>query len=294
MLADLRFRGVSPGGTMHLHHVLAAADESDEGRTAIRAASTLAAQTGAHVSFLTVVEGNAEDGNALRILRAAAERQLCRLAPRPEADFAVACGLPSVEITRFSERHAVDLVVAGRKLRPQHQRLLMGDTTDALVRRSRIPCLLVRRGYSGFLRTLAALDGTERGLTVLQAALELVRLAGGQLRAITVESAADEREDPPWIPSGRTELLSHNVAELWRASGLSPEPWDASSGGGRSPLMIQRGLIVEKILAEVARSGADVLALGCHRGGPAGIVEGGSVSRRLLHLAPCAVVTVPL
>ena len=39
---------------------------------------------------------------------------------------------------------------------------------------------------------------------------------------------------------------------------------------------------------------ARLLAFGYHRGGPPGIVEGGSVARGLLHSALCAVLTVPL
>jgi nucleotide-binding universal stress UspA family protein len=34
--------------------------------------------------------------------------------------------------------------------------------------------------------------------------------------------------------------------------------------------------------------------IGCHRGGPPGILEAGSTARRLAHTAPCAVLTIPL
>jgi nucleotide-binding universal stress UspA family protein len=51
---------------------------------------------------------------------------------------------------------------------------------------------------------------------------------------------------------------------------------------------------VPEILAEVAASRADVLALGCHRGGPSGILETGGTARHLVHSAPVSVLTVPL
>jgi nucleotide-binding universal stress UspA family protein len=51
---------------------------------------------------------------------------------------------------------------------------------------------------------------------------------------------------------------------------------------------------VEQVLAAVDESGADTLAVGYHRGGPAGIIEAGSTGRRLLHAAPGAVLTIPL
>ena len=54
------------------------------------------------------------------------------------------------------------------------------------------------------------------------------------------------------------------------------------------------GFCVTQILAAVSERRPDVLVIGCHRGGPPGIIDAGSVSRRLAHTAPCAVLTVPL
>jgi nucleotide-binding universal stress UspA family protein len=48
------------------------------------------------------------------------------------------------------------------------------------------------------------------------------------------------------------------------------------------------------VLAEVRESGADLLVIGYHRGGPPGVLEAGSTARRLAHEAPCAVLTIPL
>jgi len=43
-----------------------------------------------------------------------------------------------------------------------------------------------------------------------------------------------------------------------------------------------------------AACSADVLVIGYHRGGPAGVIEAGSIARRVLHQAECSVLTVPL
>jgi nucleotide-binding universal stress UspA family protein len=66
------------------------------------------------------------------------------------------------------------------------------------------------------------------------------------------------------------------------------------TGEGGQALVVHRGRVVDEILKEIRFSDADVLVLGCHRGGPAGTIEGGSISRRLMHLSTCAVLTVPL
>jgi nucleotide-binding universal stress UspA family protein len=63
----------------------------------------------------------------------------------------------------------------------------------------------------------------------------------------------------------------------------------AASAGAR--VTVLRAVQFEAAVDEQA---PDILVLGCHRGGPAGIMEAGSTSRRLTHTAPCAVLTVPL
>jgi nucleotide-binding universal stress UspA family protein len=72
------------------------------------------------------------------------------------------------------------------------------------------------------------------------------------------------------------------------------EAWDIAAAGSAGPLVIHRGGVVEEILGEVRRAGTEVLVVGFHRGGPAGVIEAGSVARRLAHEAPAAVLTVPL
>jgi nucleotide-binding universal stress UspA family protein len=57
---------------------------------------------------------------------------------------------------------------------------------------------------------------------------------------------------------------------------------------------VRRGDPAEQILAAVEERIPDVLVIGCHRGGPPGILEAGSTARRLAHTAPCAVLTIPL
>ena len=59
-----------------------------------------------------------------------------------------------------------------------------------------------------------------------------------------------------------------------------------------SAVQLGNGEPVAEIMA--ASAGWDVLVVGYHRGGPPGIIEGGSVARRLAHMVPGALMTVPL
>jgi nucleotide-binding universal stress UspA family protein len=282
---------------MQLRHILAAADDSEEGRSATLAAAQLSRRAGARLTILTVGQAARDNNLSLRLLeslRAETARRLTDLDPRSRLDVAVAIGLPGIEIARYAETCAVDLIVMGRKPRTSIQRLLIGDTGDAVARRSRTPCLFVKAGRPDFTRVLAALDGTERGLAVLVAAMDFTRDCHSRLRTMTVEPAYANERDAPWLATGRSDRLAQAIDHLRNNSSLGAEAWDPVPGTHGRTLVVHRGRVVDEILAEVEASSADVLVLGYHRGGPAGMIEAGSIARRLMHESRSAVLTVPL
>lgn len=198
-------------------------------------------------------------------------------------------GLPQVEIGRLAEDRKADLIVLGRKPRSRTTRMFLGDTADAVVRRSRIPCLLVPPGLGGLSRMLVALDGTDRGFIVYALAMDLAHAGSMQLSAVTVEPAwpGEPAALAGTLPSARSERLAAMIAGQSRRASQTTETLKPRA------LQVRHGDIVDEVVAAVTDTAADVLVLGFHRGGPALVVEGGSVSRRLLHVAPCAVLTLP-
>jgi nucleotide-binding universal stress UspA family protein len=289
---------------MELRHILAATDESDAGRHAVRTAIDLMTRTSARVTAMRVVPAE-----AMAVLATASGGagssdfgvdfdavELGRLRRWLDADVVppayaglietdVVFGLPGIEICRYAERNSADLVVLGRKQRSQMSRLLLGDTADAVARRSRVPCLFVPPAGGELRNVLVALDGTDRGLGVLREACGFVKAIGASLRVITVERASPD--EPPQLygalPLGRSVQLQGRVTQL-----LANEQLPISS------IIVRRGWIVLEILAAVAEFGVDALVIGYHRGGPPGVVEAGSTARQLAHTASCAVLTIPL
>jgi nucleotide-binding universal stress UspA family protein len=205
----------------------------------------------------------------------------------PPVKCVVVAGLPAVELARFAERQGARLLVLGAKERTRLERLYFGDTGDGVVRRSRVPCLFIPRAAALEGGVLVALDGTDRGLPVFAAASEFARDTGQPLRAVTVEPRWPG--EPPALaaamPAGRSERLRAMLAASRRADGGASYTGD---------LAVRRGEPASEILAERERTRAAVLAVGYRLGGPSAAVETGSVSRRVVHQAPCAVLTVPL
>jgi nucleotide-binding universal stress UspA family protein len=284
---------------MTLQRIVVAVDESDAGRWAARAALDLAARSGAEVTVLHTVAmpsrpvlagtgGVAAEAGPPEVPHLEAERlgrwlapELAALEHRPVVSLAIACGVPSIEICRYAEEMGAHLVVLGRKHRSAKTRLLIGDTADAVARRSRLPCLFVPAGSLPVRRILAALDGTDRGLAVLTAANALAGATSAELRTVTVEAP----------PSGET-TAAPPLARSTQLEQRLRQTLGRDHPGAR--LQIRRGATVDQVLAAVDEAEADTLAVGYHRGGPAGIIEAGSSGRRLLHAAPGAVLTIPL
>jgi len=285
---------------MQLRHILVATDQSDTARSALRAALALAGRAGARLTVMTTIPAHApsptpalvsgdpaaSSGPVLARLEQWMDPEV-RAAPTVHSvGLGVTFGIPGVEICRFADDHQADLIVVGRKQRSQATRLLVGDTADAVARRSRTPCLFVPLGSPAPEHLLVALDGSRRGLTVLRAACDFAGAVAASLRAVTVEPL--RADEPPeladLVPSGRSDALRETIAQLadCRPAGHTPEA-----------LMIRRGPIVDSILTAAAETGSDAIVLGFHRGGPPGVIEAGSIARRLTHSAACAVLTVP-
>jgi nucleotide-binding universal stress UspA family protein len=265
---------------MDLKHIVAATDESDAGRQAIWTARALAAQAGARVTVLRVVPlDDCQTPLALEHLQRWVESDLPPLEAAPAMSYALAHGLPGIEIARFAEQAHADLVVLGRKPRSRLARLLLGDTADAVARRSRIPCLFVPPQSSVTRRVLVAVEGSERGAMVLRVADALARQVGAELRLLTIEPvyAGEPGHLAAATPDGRSARIRSQV-----------------HGTLGREIEVRRGEPAEQILEAIHEDGPDVLVVGCHRGGPAGVIECGSTARHVIHTAPCAVLTVPL
>ena len=284
---------------MRLRHILAASDESEAGRQAVKSALDLATRASARMTVLRVLatesirqpvsvtarDHNGGDATGRQYLRRWLEADVLSPAEASVVEVATAAGIPGIEICRFAEDAGVDLVVLGRKRHSPMMRLLIGDTADAVARRSRVPCLLIPPGTGQVNAILAALDGTTRGINVLTETCDFGQAVGAALKTITVERRPlDEPLDTvAELPVARRSSLQGQVEEVLTRKCME-----------NAPLTIRRGDVTEHVLAEVQETGADVLAIGYRRGGPPGVLEAGSIARKLAHVAPCSVLTIPL
>jgi nucleotide-binding universal stress UspA family protein len=230
---------------MQLRHILAATDESDAGRQAVRTAIALASRTHARITVLRVsaVEAtrrrvsvgiaseNEADETAERYLRRWLAADVLSPAESATVKVATAAGIPGIEICRFAEQNEVDLVILGRKRHSTMMRLLLGDTADAVARRSRVPCLFTPPGAGDVSRILVALDGSDRGINVLTEACDLAKAAGAELMAMTVEQTpgSEPLHIVSDLPVARSVSLENVVREVLARERMPDTP---RAGGG--------------------------------------------------------------
>lgn len=258
---------------MRIRHLLVATDASADGNHAVQVARSVGERIGARVTPVLV---------HFPLSAAVESTPFAPIVESLPAGTAVTEGIPAIEIVRLAETHAADLIVLSRSPRDHASAVTLGDTVDAVIRRTEIPCLVVPSGQDRFARLVAALDGSERGMAVLQKAWEFRRLSENGLSAIFVEP----------LPQGGNEGLatvpSARGAHLARAmGGLLP-------GRAAVPLILRQGDVVPQVADGLSPAGGDVLVVGVRRGGPAGLAASTGIGRQLLAAAPCAVLTVPL
>jgi nucleotide-binding universal stress UspA family protein len=273
---------------MSYRFIIAAVDETGIGRQVAGVALDLARRTGARLGLLTSIPSS-----VVSPARAAAANALLddvEQLVRPshsdgvETVRCVVRGIPGIEVPRHAEEHSADLIVVGHTPRTRSARLLLGDTADSVTRRSRVPCLLVPPSASVDGAVVVALDGTRHSAAVLDAGCTLALALGQPVRAITVETGRED--EPSAVAAGVPLTRSLKLDEVAEAA--------ARRFGIPVPLTIRHGDVVEQTLAACGELDAGVLVFGLHRGGPAGVMEGGSIGRRLVHGSPVMVLTVPI
>ena len=136
------------------NRVLVATDESDNAQRATRQALDLARQYGTELHAVYVIETRTGYDNAIvdpgtvrQNLREDGEEVLTAVETEGEPDVSVVTsvreGIPHEELLSYIVDQGIDLVVMGAKGRSAFKTILLGSTTEALLRADQVPILVV-------------------------------------------------------------------------------------------------------------------------------------------------------
>jgi nucleotide-binding universal stress UspA family protein len=205
----------------------------------------------------------------------------------PNATVAIFSGDPADAIVRAAETHGCDLIVTGVARYEPLGRLVLGSTVERLVRRSRLPLLIVRkRGRQAYRHVVAATDFSEASRHALEAAVRFFPLA-----RLTLFHAYDVPmrmlvSDPAGHTQQFKDLAAASSIEFLKQTDLKGWP------GGKPEVLLEDGE-PDRLLHDYARDkDIDLVALGSHGHSALFDVLLGSVAQRLLGLLPCDVLLV--
>lgn len=220
-----------------------------------------------------------------------------------EARTEVVTGEVAEALERLRETIGADLVVMATHGRGPLSRAWLGSTTDALLRTTEVPLLLVRpKGNNGeidlsegvdFARILIASDGSPTSEAILEPAIALGKLFGASYHVIRVV------EYPRAIPSAYLpDIAEENRKYLETATAIAErETHDLVERLRAKDLNVEGSTVVsahvpEGILSTATEGDFDLIAVATHgRGGVRRMVLG-SVADKVIRGADLPVLTV--
>lgn len=264
-----------------IEKILVPTDGSEESESAFAAILPLTKAYAPEVTVLCVLE----DPDA-SYYPPAQVAKLCRgvRAAGMNAHLELREGKPAMEILRAAKAKNVDLIAMATHGRSGLGRLLAGSVAESVLRRAMVPVLLTRRGLNtnSWKKIVVALDGSDRGGSILPDAFSLAKKLGSTLDlvrvafpVITATGMGDVAMLP--IPPEDPQPYLRTIVEKARAEGI-----EAQAIG-------LEGTACFQILRHVEDSGAGLLCMATH--GRTGLtrVLMGSIAEEMLRKAPCPV-----
>ena len=283
-----------PGELRSKPRFLAGFDGRDGGRDALELTRVLAAALAADVLAVTVIPYGPlpipavqlRDGEIPEVEALLAEARE-RLRGLEVETRAFGGGTPAGVLTMLAEAEKSDMIVVGSPHRGAIGRALIGSTADSLLPGAPCAVVVAPRGYAAeshdAIRLIAvAYDGSAEAKAALRRAEAIALATNAKLRIMVVVAPAvaspEMRGYVPPEPPNPEEIAKEAIRSLDPKLSVESDLLEGSPG---------------RVLAEACADDVDLAVAGSHGYGPLMRVLLGSVSRRLLHEAPCPVLVVP-
>lgn len=268
-------------------------DGRDGGRDALELARVLGTATGGSALVVTVLPYGPlpvtymllgeEESAKTEPLQAEARERLAGIEVETRT---YGGGTPAGVINDLAEHEDVEMVVVGSPHRGAIGRAMIGSVAEGLLHGA--PCVVVvaPRGYAqtrheSFRLIAIAYDGTNESKAAQARAEELARRTNARIKLLTVSSP------PAVVPgvAGYTPVVPPDAEEVNRAGAAAAD----------RDLGVERRVIAGPTAEALAEASEDVdlLVAGSRHYGPVARALLGSVTTKLIHMAPCPVLVVP-
>jgi nucleotide-binding universal stress UspA family protein len=283
-----------------IRDVLCPVDLSGISWRALQYAAAVGRMLGARMQVLQVLEVTEPSLSAETRRRALLELDQFVSPIRPAglaADMTVTEGTAPAEILRAADALRVGLIVMGTHGRTGFERFVLGSVTEHVVRKAPCPVLAVppgdappeldADGRAAFRTVVCAVDFQPASMRAIDYAQAFAAESG---RLVLVHSIGwpfgqETADMPPEIDALRQSVESAARDRLRRAG-----------AGGRADLLREEAVSAGKPYADILRHArqvsADLIVMGLHSHATNELALLGSITRHVLHDAPCPVLTV--
>jgi nucleotide-binding universal stress UspA family protein len=218
---------------------------------------------------------------------ALAKAQELAAAARQRITTACVIGNPHEGVVDFAESHNCDLIVMGTKGQGFLERVLLGTVTRRVIGFTQRDVLVIPpRAAVGWGRIMLATDGSEHSRPAANRALELAQIYGAELTILSiVEMPSRLSGNAGAVLAGLLKEREHLVAGL-RA--------EAETLGISTEAFLSQGYPARTMVAQAQNAEVHLIVMGCH--GRTGLTRllMGSVTERVIGLAPCPVLVVKI
>lgn len=264
----------------NLEKILLATDGSEFSSGAVSEAINLAVKCSSRITAIAVVEANEEyaseapqliekaETEAVEILASLKEQAV---AAGADCDTAVHTGdSPYRIIVDEAEKNGSELIVMGRRGRSGIAKVAMGSVTARVIGHAPCDVLVVPRvGAGDYRKILVATDGSPHGEAAAAEAIKIAQKIEGSLMAISVAHSETKVNE--------AEQAVLKVRQMAEAEGIFCET------------LVSTGKNYIEIVEKAKEKNTSLIVVGCHGRTGLGRLLMGSVTERVVGLAPCAV-----
>ena len=229
--------------------------------------------------------------NLKKMLREPCDTALAKaqeIAREEKAQVATACvqGEPYEEIVDLAEEKGCELIVMGVRGVSFLERALLGGTTERVIGYSSLDVLVVPlHGTVAWSKVLLATDGSSYSQGAVGRALDFVEAYGSELKVVSVIEVPPEIYGiAPELALEKAKKPRQYVAEVKRQAEARGIPVEA---------FLREAEFAYRVIIDLAhKQGVDLIIMGSH--GRTGLTRMllGSVTERVIGLAPCPVLVV--
>lgn len=215
-------------------------------------------------------------------------------------------GHPAEKIIEVAQREEANLITIGAKGLRATLGILLGGVVQQVVEHADRPVMVVRAPYKGLKRILLVVDGSEESNATLGCITTFPFPAGANFEVLHVAPPIPREEQiVQYWPSGLDLAYTISIEEIrqeikeragkeerFGKETLEKALQTLNEAGITAKSAFLRGDAATEIIEYAKKNKVDLIACGGRGLGPVKSWLLGSVSRKLLHYAPCSVMVV--